>query len=343
LDRLSDTVGARAAVLALCFLGPAPGCGFGQREALILQIATDDALAQRVEDALQVAHEEASAQRIAFATARRVDATSFVVEGVEPAERKHMDEVLTARFGRGWTVISEADGRFVVGLDEESVRSLRDDTVKASVRVLERRLRQLARWPLSGGSLLTGHAGRADQVRIELPRAADAEAARRHLTTRGQLRLTLVENVATSREALLGGEERSVPPRLEVREGPGDEPGQTMFYLVRREALITDRDVKSARPGLDVGNMPNVLFSLASSGAQAFERATAANVNRRLAIVVDGVVVSAPTIQGPIGESGAISGRFTQEEAGELARMLNAGALPVRVTCVEVVGHPAGR
>jgi preprotein translocase subunit SecD len=330
----------RAAFLAFCLSAPALGCGSGQRVALILQIATDDALADRVEDALQLAREQASVDGIKSGVARRTEATSFVIEGVEPADRKRMHEVLAARFGPGWRVISEADGRFVVRLDEDGVPALRDAAVKAALRVLERRLHQLDRWPLFRGSLLTGYAGHADQVRIELPVAVDVESARRHLTTRAELRLMLVESTGPSREALLGGEGRTVPSGLEVREGTGSEPGQTIFYLVRREALIANRDIRSARRGSGGEDVPDVEFSLTTSAAQAFQRATAANVGRRLAIVVDGVVVSAPTIQGPIGESGVISGRFTKEEAGELARLLEVGALPVRVTCLEVVGQP---
>ena len=63
-----------------------------------------------------------------------------------------------------------------------------------------------------------------------------------------------------------------------------------MFYLVRREALITDRDIRSAQPGLDAAKMPDVEFRVAPSAAHEFERATAANVGSRIAIVIDGIV-----------------------------------------------------
>jgi preprotein translocase subunit SecD len=102
-----------------------------------------------------------------------------------------------------------------------------------------------------------------------------------------------------------------------------------MFYLVQREAVITGRDMKSARAGVDPQtNAPNVSFILNPAGAEKFKRETGKNVGRRLAIVLDGSVASAPTIQSQISDEGQITGRFTVQEADELAKVLRAGALP---------------
>jgi preprotein translocase subunit SecD len=116
---------------------------------------------------------------------------------------------------------------------------------------------------------------------------------------------------------------------MEIVQGPGDQPGQPLYYLVRREAVITGRDLKHARAGVDPQtNAPDVQFTLNPIGADKFKRETGRNVGRRLAIILDGRVETAPTINSQIGADGVIQGRFTAQEADELAKVLRAGALP---------------
>ncbi|MBN9689053.1 MAG: protein translocase subunit SecD [Verrucomicrobia bacterium] len=92
--------------------------------------------------------------------------------------------------------------------------------------------------------------------------------------------------------------------------------------LVRRQAEpLTGRSINSARVARNpVTGQPEIDFTLNSEGAKAFGDITRDNVGQRLAIVLDGVVISAPTINGPIlGGAGQITGQFTEKEAFELA------------------------
>lgn len=79
-------------------------------------------------------------------------------------------------------------------------------------------------------------------------------------------------------------------------------------------------------------------FELTSAGSDAFGALTQRLIGRQLAIVVDDVVISAPTVQSAItGGSGVITGSFTEREARDLATQLNAGALPVALTTEQVL------
>lgn len=92
--------------------------------------------------------------------------------------------------------------------------------------------------------------------------------------------------------------------------------------LVKRQAEpLTGRSIDSARVARNpVTGQPEIDFTLNSEGAKAFGDITRDNVGQRLAIVLDGVVISAPTINGPIlGGAGQITGQFTEKEAFELA------------------------
>ena len=115
-----------------------------------------------------------------------------------------------------------------------------------------------------------------------------------------------------------------------------DQPGGGgVFYLVRKAAGITGRDLRNARPSLDENNRPAVSFSLNNDGAVKFGKLTQENIGRQLAIVLDGRVQSAPVIESRITDEGRISGTFTQQEVADLSLVLRSGALPASLTYLE--------
>ena len=106
---------------------------------------------------------------------------------------------------------------------------------------------------------------------------------------------------------------------------------------VERRVIVEGEDLIDAQPAFDQQTgRPIVNFRFNVRGAQRFGQATAENVGRQLAIVLDNEVISAPVIQSPItGGSGMISGQFTVEAVNNLSVLLRAGALPARLTIVE--------
>jgi len=108
---------------------------------------------------------------------------------------------------------------------------------------------------------------------------------------------------------------------------------------------MTGRDLKRARVSVGDQGEPNVQFTLNTEGAARFKQETGRNIGRRLAIVLDERVTSAPVIEQPIGAEGQIRGHFTAAEADELAKVLRAGALPAKMRYVQelTVGASLGR
>ncbi len=104
---------------------------------------------------------------------------------------------------------------------------------------------------------------------------------------------------------------------------------------MRKQAVITGRDLKNARPTQGQFGAHSITFFLTASGSQKFGEATGANIGKRLAIVLDNRVQSAPGIRDRITEQGVIEGSFTPEEANDLALVLRAGALPAGLTYLE--------
>jgi protein-export membrane protein SecD len=106
---------------------------------------------------------------------------------------------------------------------------------------------------------------------------------------------------------------------------------------ISKRIIMSGENLIDAQPSIqNQNNEPTVSFTLDRLGAQKFGRATTDNVGKRLAIVLDGEIVSAPNINEPITSgNGMISGNFTFQEATDLALLLRSGALPTPLLVVE--------
>jgi preprotein translocase subunit SecD len=209
------------------------------------------------------------------------------------------------------------------------------------IRALERRVNQLG----VADAVVTEYGRAGDQVLVQLPGVKDVAQAKKVLVDVAQLSLQVVEAAAPTRAALLEASGGVVPTGLMILEGERVPAGETPAYLVRREPLVTGKDLKTARAGVGDRGEPTVHFTLLPGAAARFRVETAANVGRGLAIVLDDRVLSAPLIEEPIGAEGRIRGRFTLAEADELAKVLRAGALPARMRYLQerTVGASLGR
>jgi preprotein translocase subunit SecD len=115
-----------------------------------------------------------------------------------------------------------------------------------------------------------------------------------------------------------------------------DTNNPNIKYLVKEIPILTGSQVIDAQVAFDQSNQAIINFTLNSTGARIFGDFTAKSVGKRLAVVLDGKVYSAPNIRERIGGgSGQISGGFTVSEAGNVAIALRSGALPATVTLLE--------
>ena len=133
-------------------------------------------------------------------------------------------------------------------------------------------------------------------------------------------------------EAPMPGSEEEMPEGVEILRDRQDAR-----YLVNKEAELTGAALRTANVRMSGDfNRPVIAFTLKGDASDTFSSLTANNVGRRLAIVLDGVVQSAPEIRERIpGGEGIIQGHFTMETARDLAIILRAGALPAPVRIIE--------
>ncbi len=116
---------------------------------------------------------------------------------------------------------------------------------------------------------------------------------------------------------------------------------------VSKRIILNGDNLVDAKPGMDTQNNETIVsFTLDRVGAKKFGKATTKNVGKQLAIILDGKIISAPSIREPIvGGSGQISGDFTFQSATDLALLLRSGALPAPMNIIEerTVGPDLGK
>lgn len=186
-----------------------------------------------------------------------------------------------------------------------------------------------------------------DRILVQLPGIKDAQRALKIIGKTALLEFKLVDDEASLEEALKG----NIPPGDEILYQRLKDPETGIIrkipYLLKKKTLLTGDMLKDARVRIHTQfNEPYVALSFNKQGARIFDRITAKNVKKRLAIVLDNNVYSAPVIQERIsGGEAQITGIPTLEEAKDLAIVLRAGSLPAPVKILEnrTVGPSLGQ
>jgi preprotein translocase subunit SecD len=191
----------------------------------------------------------------------------------------------------------------------------------------------------------------ADRILIQVPGASERDRERiiNIIKRAAVLEFKIVKDAGPNQEALLGKYEAKSPDELQgqgLRLHPGDTGQENeKFFITENEAPVTGQYLSDARLVFDEYGRPAVGFSFRGEGATRFGQLTGENVGKRLAIVLDGTIKSAPVIQERISSQGRITGNFTIDEAKDLALVLRSGALPVPVDVEQeqTVGPSLGR
>ena len=304
---------------------------------MVLRVQTDDALRVESETAAEQLGEQLELQGITAASVVAVEPTTIRVEGVPPERDAEFRDIaenqLTATYDRE----VGAGGVYTYTMRAPIESTLRDEAVRQALQTIERRVNELGvAEPIVAPYSVGGY-----QILVQLPGVSDVARAKEIIRNTALLELKIVEDgPAISREALLETRNGVVPPEMEVVSGVSDVldsggAGGTVYYLVRRVAAVTGRDLRNARPALDEFNQPAVSFSFNSEGARKFGDVTGQNIGRNLAIILDGRVQTAPQIQSRINAEGRITGTFSQQEAADLSLVLRSGALPASLTYLE--------
>jgi preprotein translocase subunit SecD len=313
---------------------------------LVLEVKVDKALENNVErirgDLIKILREKG----VSGVSVDRSGTQLQVKTAAASAER--VRGILKSDFGNLIEAKSSqtagATAEFYLTLGKEELRSLRDYAVDQSLETIRNRIDQFG----VSEPIIQRHG--ETNILIQLPGIQDPQRAKDIIGKTALLEFKLVDDNANVEEAIKSGPSpgRQVLYGQGVsREGAGAAGGEREAYVLDARALMTGEYIQDARvrPAEQLQGA-SVELILNQAGARLFEQITAANVKRRLAIVLDNRVYSAPVIQERIGGGRAsITGNFDLKEARDLAIVLRAGALPAPVEIAEerTVGPSLGQ
>ncbi len=307
---------------------------------LVMRVHTGDALKIHTTTTSEQLREALRTAGVNISTIALTGEKSFKVEGVpqdRDAEfRRVADEQTATQYDRS----SAAGGAYEFTMKPNVEKDMRDQAVVQARETIDRRVNELGVTEPNISTYGKAH----DQILVQMPGVSDVARAKEIIRNTAILELKLVEaGPAPSRDALLQAHGGQVPQDMDVVTGAADG-GETSYYLVKKVASVTGRDLRGASPTIDENNRPAVRFTLTSDGARKFSRVTGENIGRTLAIILDNRVFSAPRIEGRINDEGRIYGSFTTQEVNDLSLVLRSGALPASMSYLEerVVGPTLG-
>ncbi len=185
-----------------------------------------------------------------------------------------------------------------------------------------------------------------NMILVQLPGIKDPERAKDLIGKTALLEFKLVDDEYDAGRAPAGNIPIGDVLLYERQVDPKTGSVSKVPYLIKDKTLMTGNVLKDARVKLDQNNRPYVGISFYPAGAKLFEQITGDYVGRRLAIILDNNIYSAPVIKQRIsGGEAIIEGRFTMEDARDLAIVLRAGSLPAPVKVLEerTVGPSLGQ
>ena len=222
---------------------------------------------------------------------------------------------------RDWDLQVIDGGRIVMTPTQVGITQAIDDAMKTATDVVRSRIDKL------GTKEPDVRRQGTDRIDVQVPGLKDPKQLKELLGKTAKLEFKMVSDTPYSPGVIL-------PAGTQVLPYP--EQGPDAKIIVKRQAVLTGNELVGAKQSFkQEDNRPIVDFTFNSDGGAKFARITQTNVGKRFAVVVDGQVISAPSINTPIlGGQGYIEGGFTVESANNLAIALSS-ALPIALKVVQ--------
>jgi preprotein translocase subunit SecD len=311
---------------------------------LVMEVQTQKAVENRIERTVQDLRDAMKKAGIRYTELDRVNEIQISVRVLEVERIEAFDKMLDKEFQwlRLLSKTSEDNG-VIVRLDqpEQEVEYIKEMASKQAMETIRNRIDEF------GVSEPDIRRQGENRILVQLPGIKDPQRAINLIGKTAFLEFKLVDEEHDLQEALKG----KIPPSDEilyqVSEDKVTRRTTKIPFLVQKRTYLTGEYLTDARVQIDSQfGEAYVSLDFDKKGARLFERITGANVKKRLAVVLDDRIYSAPVIQEKIaGGHARITGDFSTEEARDLAIVLRAGALPAPVKILEerTVGPSLGR
>jgi preprotein translocase subunit SecD len=301
---------------------------------LVMQVDTDKAVESSVDNIVADLQTAAATQQLEVAFSR--SGQDVVAKFAEPLGEQ-VEKLVKDRYAI-IDLKGQSKSELSYSLTQAEVKRLKEWAV---TQALERTRRRIDKYGVAEPQI---YRQESDQIALQLPGIKNPQEAITFIKTAGRLEFKLLNTQGDIQKAVAG----VVPPDSELLYGDDvDQSGRVVKqpYVLYKQTLLTGDRLTEAKVGIDQFNKPAISIAFDNEGARIFEHITGQNVGKQLAIVLDGVVHSAPRIQDRIsGGSAQITGNFTHDEAAKLAIVLRESLpAPMRIIQNITVGPSLGQ
>lgn len=295
---------------------------------LLMEVDTNDLIKEKLNSLADLTRSALREERVRFSALKVTDGT-MTLKVLNASDLNKVRE--TIRKQDSVPLQIDTDGTNVtVSYTDEALNIMKRQAVAQSLEIVRRRIDEL------GTKEPQIQQQGADRIVIQLPGVQDPSEIKEIMGKTAKMTFHMVDESTNASMAAMG------KIGADAMLANGDETGP---IVLKRAVVVSGASLEDSRGSYDEKGNPAVSFSFKTDGAKKFAKATRENVGGRLAIVLDGKVISAPTINTPItGGKGIITGNFTVASANDLALLLRSGALPAPLTVLEerVVGPGLG-
>jgi preprotein translocase subunit SecD len=255
------------------------------------------------------------------------------IKGVPAAQSSAFRNIVAERYPT-YNLTAVGNSEYQMKLKPTELLALDSDTVQRSIDTISNRIDAYGVAEKSVQQY--GRSGADFQLLVQLPGIDDPDRVRHLIGTAAVLE---IDSVTTdnggpfpSRDAALAQHGGILPLNtklVKMMPRPGVEGEQ--WYLVSKNPVVSGQEMRNARASQGEFGKFETAFNLSQDAGKRFGRYTEANINNKLAVVLDGEAVSVATIENKIEDSGRITGLASQDEAVDLSRYLRSGSLPAGI------------
>jgi preprotein translocase subunit SecD len=309
---------------------------------LVLEIHLQDAFKGEADSVIARLKDELGKNGISYTEMNRSDPQSIAeagniqvnISGVPSAKAGDFRKIVNDFFDSGWILTTVNSTDYRMNLKPSETLKIKADTITQAKATITNKINGLG---LTEATVQQrGGSANEAQLLVQLPGVDDPARIKQILGTAAQLGLYDVKGgpFASPQEAMQ--QSGGVMP-LDSMLLPGKREGNSVpqLWLLARTPEIQNRDIRDSRPQQSQDRGWETEFVLSQDAAKRFERFTGSHVGKRLAIVLDNVVLTAPVINNKISDNGVIEGMGSHDNAADLSLNLKAGSMPAGVEYLE--------
>lgn len=260
---------------------------------------------------------------------------SVVFELLDSTKQSDLETILKNIAG---LEINQVDGKYNITFSEQEIALIKDMALKQAIGTIRSRLDI---YGLTEPSIAQQG---SENILVQLPGIKNDEEEKNALSLilrPAQLKMMAVDEERANRVEMMSEQEAAsygdvILEYVDFSAESGENKANPQKILLKEIPILDGSQLTDARVAYDEGNRPVIAFSLNRIGSKIFGDFSGANVGKRMAIVLDNKVYSAPVIRERIGGgSGQISGNFSIQEAQSVAIALRSGALSAPLELLE--------